>query len=283
MKLDPERNVEDMKAGKFVIIEGDKNDFFSMVTDMRLDSTGLEVLLQPPEREEELLREVLSGTSTYSIVAMRPHAHDAAGRRRQRQGRRRRRPEAGEGDSQSLLHGGGGPGGGRGADLRQRGRRPAALLQHRQPAGHGDARVHRLAALRRAQQRHLREDGDGQVLSHQTRPVRADPLQPRRQPHLRHAQRIRLQGHEGDGRRQHDLCQGLEAVVRGARRHLLTRPQIHPGPGHSARLRGLHLLRPDRGRGHRPPPGRAQAQPHGGGVRLSRCTPSTRSAGCARC
>ena len=61
MKLDPERNVEDMKAGKFVIIEGDKNDFFSMVTDMRLDSTGLEVLLHPPERGEELLREVLQG------------------------------------------------------------------------------------------------------------------------------------------------------------------------------------------------------------------------------
>ncbi|MDE2811196.1 MAG: hypothetical protein OXN90_22485, partial [Gemmatimonadota bacterium] len=32
MKLDPEQNVEDMKAGKFVVIEGDKNDFFSMVT-----------------------------------------------------------------------------------------------------------------------------------------------------------------------------------------------------------------------------------------------------------
>jgi DNA helicase HerA-like ATPase len=72
MKLDPERNVEDMKAGKFVVIEGDKNDFFSMVTDMRLDSTGLEVLLHPPEPGEGLLREVLSGTTTYNIVALRP-------------------------------------------------------------------------------------------------------------------------------------------------------------------------------------------------------------------
>ncbi len=40
MKLDAQRNVEDMKAGKFVVIEGDKNDFFSMVTDMRLDATN---------------------------------------------------------------------------------------------------------------------------------------------------------------------------------------------------------------------------------------------------
>ncbi|MFH1570727.1 MAG: ATP-binding protein [Gemmatimonadota bacterium] len=72
MKLDPERNVEDMKAGKFVVIEGDRNDFFSMVTDMRLDAANGEILLHPPDLEDELLREVLSGTSTYNIVSLRP-------------------------------------------------------------------------------------------------------------------------------------------------------------------------------------------------------------------
>ena len=72
MKLDPTRSVEDMKAGKFVVIEGDKNDFFSMVTDMRLDATNPEILLHPPEREDGLLRQVLNGTNTYNIVALRP-------------------------------------------------------------------------------------------------------------------------------------------------------------------------------------------------------------------
>jgi len=72
MKLDPARSVEDMKAGKFVVIEGDKNDFFSMVTDMRLDATNPEILLHPPEREDNLLRHVLNGTNTYNIVALRP-------------------------------------------------------------------------------------------------------------------------------------------------------------------------------------------------------------------
>ena len=72
MKLDATQNIEDMKAGKFVVIEGDKNDFFSMVTDMRLDSTNQEVLLHPPGQEDELLRQVLSGTSTYNIVSLRP-------------------------------------------------------------------------------------------------------------------------------------------------------------------------------------------------------------------
>ena len=72
MKLDSEQNVEDMKAGKFVVIEGDKNDFFSMVTDMRLDANNQEVLLHPPSQEDALLRQVLAGTSTYNIVSLRP-------------------------------------------------------------------------------------------------------------------------------------------------------------------------------------------------------------------
>ncbi len=72
MKLDPAQNIEDMKAGKFVVIEGDKNDFFSMVTDMRLDANNQDVLLHPPSQDDELLRQVLSGTSTYNIVSLRP-------------------------------------------------------------------------------------------------------------------------------------------------------------------------------------------------------------------
>ena len=32
MKLDPERSVEDIKAGKFVVVEGFKNEFFSMLS-----------------------------------------------------------------------------------------------------------------------------------------------------------------------------------------------------------------------------------------------------------
>ncbi len=72
MKLDPAQNIEDMKAGKFAVIEGEKNDFFSMVTDMRLEATNQEILLHPPAQEDELLRQVLSGTGTYNIVSLRP-------------------------------------------------------------------------------------------------------------------------------------------------------------------------------------------------------------------
>ena len=72
MKLDPVRNVEDLKAGKFVVIDGHKHEFFSMVTDMRIEAASEEVLLHPPSREDRLMRQVLSGTSTYNIVSLRP-------------------------------------------------------------------------------------------------------------------------------------------------------------------------------------------------------------------
>ena len=72
MKLDSTQSIEDMKAGKFVVIEGGKNDFFSMVTDMRLDSNSSDVLLNPPLQGDIVLREVLSGTSTFNIISLRP-------------------------------------------------------------------------------------------------------------------------------------------------------------------------------------------------------------------
>jgi len=72
MKLSPGRSVEDITAGKFVVIEGEKHEFFSMITDVRLDVTNAQILSNPPSRENTLLRQVLSGTSTYTTVMLRP-------------------------------------------------------------------------------------------------------------------------------------------------------------------------------------------------------------------
>ena len=72
MKLNPERSVEDVKAGKFVVIEGFKNEFFSMITDMSLDATNPEILLYPPHDGDQLLHRVLNGSSTYVTVSLRP-------------------------------------------------------------------------------------------------------------------------------------------------------------------------------------------------------------------
>ncbi len=72
MRLAPYQSIEDIKAGKFVVIEGEKNDFFSMITDVRLDTTSPQILVHPPARDDLLMREVLAGTSAYATVMLRP-------------------------------------------------------------------------------------------------------------------------------------------------------------------------------------------------------------------
>ena len=72
MKLNSDRSVEDVKAGKFVVIEGFKNEFFSMITDLSLDATNPDILLYPPMEGDRLLHSVLNGSSTYVTVSLRP-------------------------------------------------------------------------------------------------------------------------------------------------------------------------------------------------------------------
>lgn len=72
MKLDPGRSVEEIKAGKFVVIEGEICDFFSMITDVRLDATSSQILINPPTPEDSIMREILKGTNTYVTVSLKP-------------------------------------------------------------------------------------------------------------------------------------------------------------------------------------------------------------------
>src|SRR4029434_848271 len=72
MKLDEWYSVEDVRAGKFVVIEGGKSRFLLMGTDVRLDATSQQVLSNPPDEEEDLMRQVLHGTATYGTVCLRP-------------------------------------------------------------------------------------------------------------------------------------------------------------------------------------------------------------------
>jgi DNA helicase HerA-like ATPase len=72
MKLSPERSIEEVKAGKFVVVYGLFHKFFSLITDVRLDASSPNILINPPSRDDETLRQVLSGTSTYATVELKP-------------------------------------------------------------------------------------------------------------------------------------------------------------------------------------------------------------------
>src|SRR5438067_13372400 len=79
MKLDEWYSVEDIRAGKFVVIEGEKSRFFCMVTDVRLDTTNPKVVVDPRDEEEDLIGRVLPATTTYGTVGWRPLLMPAKG------------------------------------------------------------------------------------------------------------------------------------------------------------------------------------------------------------
>lgn len=72
MKHEAGRSVESVRAGTFCVVEGAHFDFFSMVTDVRIEAANEGILLHPPGAEDELLRRVLQGSGTYATVSLRP-------------------------------------------------------------------------------------------------------------------------------------------------------------------------------------------------------------------
>lgn len=72
MKLHPHVSVESIKAGTFVVVQGIEYDFFSMITDVTLDAANNDILMHPPEADEELLLKVLQGSSIYTTVKLKP-------------------------------------------------------------------------------------------------------------------------------------------------------------------------------------------------------------------
>ena len=71
LKLEPGCSIEDMRVGRFVVIEGRENRFFCLVTDMELGATNPRVLLDPPVGNR-LAGEVLDGIATFGQVAVTP-------------------------------------------------------------------------------------------------------------------------------------------------------------------------------------------------------------------
>lgn len=72
MKLHPGQSVEDVRAGRFVVVDGEKHRFFSMITDVELSTSSPGLLHDPPGKENSLMRRILSGTTAYGTVSLRP-------------------------------------------------------------------------------------------------------------------------------------------------------------------------------------------------------------------
>jgi hypothetical protein len=70
-RLERSASVEEMRVGKFVVVHGQRHAFFSMITDVVLESTSQKVLADPPDGDA-FLSAVLDGTTTYGTVTLSP-------------------------------------------------------------------------------------------------------------------------------------------------------------------------------------------------------------------
>ena len=78
MKLDTSQDVEDVKAGKFVVIRGKKSEFFSMITDMRLDATNPGDSDQSPRRRGRVSKRSFEWSEHLRYGKSPPHVKHVA-------------------------------------------------------------------------------------------------------------------------------------------------------------------------------------------------------------
>ena len=66
-------SVEDVKAGSFVTIRGERQRFFGVVTDIALGSSDSRLAHNPPDVDDPLVAQVISGAIAYGSVTILPH------------------------------------------------------------------------------------------------------------------------------------------------------------------------------------------------------------------
>lgn len=65
-------NVEDLQVGSFVVLEGGRNRYFSLISDLQLRSTDVGIMTDPPIASR-FVRESLQGIQTYAVAQIRPN------------------------------------------------------------------------------------------------------------------------------------------------------------------------------------------------------------------
>ena len=72
IRLHPDVSVEQMRVGRFLVVKGTRSRFFCLLTDVSLGTASSRIISDPPAPEDDLLREVLAGSSTYGSVELSP-------------------------------------------------------------------------------------------------------------------------------------------------------------------------------------------------------------------
>ena len=72
VRLHPDISVEDMRVGKFLVVQGVRSRFFCLLTDVSLGTSSDRILANPPAMEDTFLMDVLAGSGTYGTIELAP-------------------------------------------------------------------------------------------------------------------------------------------------------------------------------------------------------------------
>ncbi len=72
IRLHPDVSVEEMRVGKFLVVQGQRSRFFCMLTDVALGTASQRIMANPPEPGNTFLQDVLAGTGTYGTAELTP-------------------------------------------------------------------------------------------------------------------------------------------------------------------------------------------------------------------
>jgi len=72
VRLDGSTSVEDMAVGRYVTVEGRRQRFFGMITDISLGVIDPKLTLTPPDVSDPFIAEIVAGTSTYGELHVLP-------------------------------------------------------------------------------------------------------------------------------------------------------------------------------------------------------------------
>jgi len=72
IRLAADVSVEEMRVGKFLVVQGVRSRFFCLLTDVSLGTASPRIMANPPSIEDSFMREVLAGTGTYGTIELSP-------------------------------------------------------------------------------------------------------------------------------------------------------------------------------------------------------------------
>ena len=72
IKLDRDARIEEIAVGRYVVVQSGRHKFFSLITDVALDNTNPIIEKTPPDSDDDFVREVMQGTSTFGRLHVSP-------------------------------------------------------------------------------------------------------------------------------------------------------------------------------------------------------------------